>query len=47
MFCCIKRKVSPAENIEKDTIVYHGTLNDFKPDDILPLVGFFRRRSIS
>ena len=36
MFCCIKRKVSPAENIEKDTIVYHGTLNDFKPDDILP-----------
>ena len=36
MFCCFKKKVTPTENIKKDTILYHGTLNIFEPDDLLP-----------
>ena len=36
MFCCLKRKITPTENLSLETIVYHGTLNKFKPNDILP-----------
>ena len=39
-FCINKRKIYPTDHpyhqITENTVVYHGTLNDFKPDDILP-----------
>jgi hypothetical protein len=42
MFCCFKRTVHPKDKKDKkdtidvDTIVYHGTLQKFEPNDILP-----------
>ena len=39
MFCCFKRTVHPKEKklkIEENTIVYHGTLQKFEPNEILP-----------